>query len=163
MSKNVRVVIHSLINLSFAIPVVTKYVADFLGFGHLIRSPDHPKAPYSENEIYQHITNCQVFLSYNTDETKLLRRRKAFKASMETLHGLTLNGSIGAAARWRITNCVLGTFKNDNAMTKLGYEVAELLLKNEPNATDAAAVMVLVGLDAAFNAVLAVGTSSLYV
>jgi len=142
---------------SFAIPVVTRYVADFLGFGHLIRSAQHPKAPHSENEIYQHITNCQVFLSYNADETKLLKRRKAFKTSMETMHKLALDGNIGKANRWSATKLMFGTPK-DNPMIQLGYEVAERVLSHVPNAAVAASIMVFVGLHVAYNSVLAVST-----
>ena len=68
-----------------AIPVVTRCIADFLGFGDQIRDVGNKKAKYSENEIYQHITNCQIFLSYNADETKLIKRRAAFKKSMAFL------------------------------------------------------------------------------
>jgi nitroreductase len=142
---------------SFAIPVVTKYVADFLGFGHLIRSANRPKAPYSENEIYRHISNCQVFLSYNSDETKMLARRKAFKQSMAFLHKLVLGGNIAKANRYSATKYFFGT-RNDNAMAKLGYEIAERLLLHVPNAEAAAAIMVFVGLHAAYNSVLAVSS-----
>ncbi|KAF2492523.1 hypothetical protein BU16DRAFT_583709 [Lophium mytilinum] len=99
----------------FAIPVVTKYVADFLGFGHLIRSAKYPKAPHSENEIYQHISNSN---------------------------------------RWSATRYWFGTPK-DNPMTKLGYEVAERVLKHEPSLPAAASKMLFVGLHAAYNSVLA--------
>ncbi|KAH7131804.1 putative prostaglandin G/H synthase 2/cyclooxygenase 2, pgh2/cox2 [Dendryphion nanum] len=138
----------------FAIPVVTRYVADFLGFGHLIRSAKHPKAPHSENEIYQHISNCQIFLSYNADETKLLKRRKAFTKSMEFLHKLVLGGNIGEANRWSATRYFFGTPK-DNAMTTLGFEVAKRVLNHESNTSKAASIMVFVGLHAAYNSVLA--------
>lgn len=134
---------------------MTTYVADFLGFGNLIRSAERPKAPHSENEIYRHITNCQVFLSYNADETKLLKRRKAFKKSMEILHNLVLGGSIAEANRWSATRYWFGT-SNDNPMTKLGYEVAERVLRHESSPTAAASIMVFVGLHAAYNSVLAV-------
>ena len=64
-----------------------------------MRNVGNSKAKYSENEIYQHITNCQVFLSYNADETKLLKRRAAFKSSMEFLLDLAEQGSIYEASR----------------------------------------------------------------
>ena len=64
---------------SLAIPVITRFVADFLGFGHRVRNIGNISAPFSENETYQDITNCQMFHSYNADETKLLKRQVAFK------------------------------------------------------------------------------------
>ncbi|KAK5561933.1 hypothetical protein LTR46_000738 [Exophiala xenobiotica] len=138
----------------FAIPVTTRYVADFLGFGHLVNSEKNSKAPHSENEIYQHITNCQVFLSYNADETKLLKRRKAFKSSMEFLYNLTLDGNISEASRSMISQQLWGR-KRDNPMAELGFQVAQHVLKHERSTTKAAAILVFVGLHTAYNSVLA--------
>ncbi|KAJ4309604.1 hypothetical protein N0V84_011417 [Fusarium piperis] len=147
----------------FAIPVVTRYVSDFLGFGHLVRSDKNDKAPYSENEIYQHITNCQVFLSYNSDETKLLRRRKAFKDSMTFLLNLTKQGNICNAARWAPTHWIRNGLEfiascgkiGSNPMVALGFKVAQEVLKNEKDTGRAAAILLLTGLDSAYNTVLA--------
>jgi hypothetical protein len=149
------------ITRDFAIPVTTRYVADFLGFGHLVRSDNNPNAPYSENEIYQHITNCQIFLSYNADETKLLKRRAAFRSSMNFLYKLTEQANILEANRWTIVrwarNSIRYLFgrKSDNPMTELGYKVAQQILSHEKDAGKAAAVLLLVGLDSAYNSVLA--------
>ena len=140
---------------SFAIPVTTRYVADFLGFGHLIRDEKTPKAPYSENEIYQHITNCQIFLSYNADETKLLKRRKAFTSSLQFLYKLAMNGNILEAGRWPLAAVLFGR-KSDNAMTELGFKVALHVLEHEKDQEKAAGILVFVGLHTAYNSVLAV-------
>ncbi|KAL9064876.1 MAG: hypothetical protein Q9157_007672 [Trypethelium eluteriae] len=137
----------------FAIPVVTRYVADFLGFGHLLRTENNPGGSYSENEIYQHITNCQIFLSYNADETKLLKRCKAFKTSMSFLIDLTLHGNIAAAAQWGFTRALFGR-KRDNPMTNLGYTVAERVLTYESDTGKAAAILLLVCLDSAYDSVV---------
>ncbi|KAI9667934.1 MAG: hypothetical protein M1821_000754 [Bathelium mastoideum] len=137
----------------FAIPVVTRYVADFLGFGHLLHTENNSGGSYSENEIYQHITNCQVFLSYNADETKMLKRRKAFKTSMSFLIDLTLNGNVAAANQWGFTRALFGR-KRHNPMTDLGYTIAETVLKYESDAGKAAAILLLVCLDFAYNSVV---------
>ncbi|CZS85760.1 unnamed protein product [Fusarium graminearum] len=147
----------------FAIPIVTRFVADFLGFGHLLRSDTNSHAPYSENEIYQHINNCQVFLSYNTDETKLLKRRKAFRDSMSFLLKLAQEGNICEAGKWRTTRWLQGFFgaiasfghDKPNFMTALGYRVAGEVLQREKNTTKAATILLLTGLDSAYNVVLA--------
>ncbi|KAF5003805.1 hypothetical protein FDECE_9661 [Fusarium decemcellulare] len=147
----------------FAIPVVTRYVADFLGFGHLVRSDANSSALYSENEIYQHITNCQVFLSYNSDETKLLKRRKAFKDSMAFLLKLTEQGNIREAGHWAPSRwtrnglAYLLSFgrSTSNPMTALGFKVAREILRCEKNTGRAAAILLLTGLDSAYNTVLA--------
>ncbi|KAG5761937.1 hypothetical protein H9Q72_009966 [Fusarium xylarioides] len=78
----------------FAIPVLFKTLTE-------------SKDTYSENEIYQHITNCQIFLSYNADETKWLQCREAFKASMKKLIELTQRGTIWEAGQWDITRALL--------------------------------------------------------
>ncbi|KAH7258995.1 heme peroxidase-domain-containing protein [Fusarium redolens] len=144
----------------FAIPVVTRYVADFLGFGHLLRSDTNSDAPYSENEVYQHINNCQVFLSYNTDETKLLKRRKAFRDSMGFLLKLTEEGNVKEAGRWKMTRWFGSVFgalggKKENYMEALGYRVATEIIEREHDTGKAAAILLLTGLDSAYNVVLA--------
>ncbi|KAK0725844.1 heme peroxidase-domain-containing protein [Lasiosphaeris hirsuta] len=145
----------------FAIPVVTRYVADFLGFGHLVRTETNASAPYSENDIYQHITNCQVYLSYNSDETKLLKRRKAFKSSMKFLFGLTLKGHVATANRFFLTRKLrdAGRFCFGikwNSMERLGLEISQTILQHENyKAGRAAAILLLVGLDNAYNTALA--------
>lgn len=142
---------------SLAIPVITRYVADFLGFGHLVRSDKNPGAAHSENEIYKHITNCQVFLSYNADETKLLKRRHDFKTSMAFLLDLTRRGSMREACKWSLTRVLGGLFgKKRSPMSALGFRVAQQILKNEKDEGRAAAILLLIGLDGAYNAVLAV-------
>ncbi|KAF5227413.1 hypothetical protein FAUST_11784 [Fusarium austroamericanum] len=138
----------------FAIPVVTHYVAEFLGFGDkLVVDPIETKGLYAENEIYQHITNCQVFLSYSADETKWMQRRLAFRESMETLVGLTLRGTIWEANQWDITSLVFGK-KKSNAMHDLGVFVAKEVLAYEKDQSKAAAILLLVCLDFAYNAVV---------
>ncbi len=134
---------------------MTRYVADFLGFGHLLRNPEHPKAPYTENEIYQHIENCQIFLCYNSDETKLLKRRKAFTTSLKALHDLVLQGNIGEANRTSLGKYLLGR-PRDNPMTQLGFQVADRVIEHQPNLNAAASIMVFVGLHTAYNSVLGV-------
>ncbi|KAF4452113.1 hypothetical protein F53441_5046 [Fusarium austroafricanum] len=138
----------------FAIPVVTHYVAEFLGFGDkLCKDPTETKGVYSENEIYQHITNCQIFLSYNTDETKWMQRRLAFKKSMQALIDLAQQGTIWEANQWDITKMFYGK-KKSNAMHDLGVFVATEILAYQKDKRKAAAILLLVCLDFAYNAVV---------
>ncbi|KAG8527867.1 uncharacterized protein KY384_006783 [Bacidia gigantensis] len=145
----------------FAIPVTTRYVAEFLGFSHLIRSESNLKAPYSENEIYRHITNCQIFLSYNADETKLLKRRKAFKTSIKFLYELSKGGTIHEARRWSYTRGTLHAIRRffgygkADTMESLGLQVAIQILGQEKDFGKAAAILLLTALDGAYNSVLA--------
>ncbi|KAK8929096.1 hypothetical protein H634G_03383 [Metarhizium anisopliae BRIP 53293] len=138
----------------FAIPIVTRYVADFLGFGDKLRKvATDAKDKYSENEIYQHITNCQVFLTYNVDETKWMPRRQAFQTSMKKLIDLTQNGTIWEANQWGITRALFGK-KQTNPMHELGVFVAKQVLDYERDQGKAAAILLLICLDFAYNAVV---------
>ena len=142
--------------------MTTRYVADFLGFGHLIKGDQNSKAPYSENQIYQHITNCQIFFSYNADETKLLNRRKAYRSSMNFLYDLTKDGNIWQANRWSITRGLISMGrKESNPMVELGFRVAERVLKHERDAGRSAAILLLIALDSAYNSVLAVSPTKI--
>ena len=89
---------------SLAIPVITRFVADFLGFAYRIRTMKDDTREFSENKIYQHITNCQVFLAYNADETKMWKRRVAFKNSMKFLFDLAECGNVKNADRFQSPN-----------------------------------------------------------
>lgn len=115
----------------------------------------------TENEINQDITNCQVFLSYNADETKWMARRQAFKTSMDKLIGLTHQGTVlGACCNpWSIG----GMFgkKNTNPMHDLGVFVAKHVLGYVGDRSRAAAILVLVGLDFAYNSVNSVSDHAL--
>ncbi len=135
-----------------------------MGIGELVRSETNPRAPYSENEIYQHITNCQAFFSYNGDETKLLKRRQAFKSSASFLFTLAKGGNAYEASRWTISRWVrdnLGALlsfgkKEKNPMRELGFRVAHDIFEIEKDSGKAAAILLLIALDSAYNSVIAV-------
>lgn len=135
--------------------MVTRYVADFLGFGHRLKTESNPHGLFTENEIYQHITNCQTFMSYYTDETKSLKRRTAFKASMAFLFELVRHGNIAEANKWELTKSLFGSRKT-NAMEELGLRVARKVLASESDSGKAAAILLLICLDFAYNDVLSV-------
>ncbi|GKT61021.1 LOW QUALITY PROTEIN: PSI-producing oxygenase C [Colletotrichum tofieldiae] len=150
----------------FAIPVVTRYMAAFLGFSHKLREVPATSSvldkrtqtahhgTYTENEIYQHITNCQVFLAYNTDETKWMARRQVFQKSVEFLIELARQGTIWEAKQmFGLSNMLFGREKT-NPMHQMGVFVARQILKHEPDQVRAAAILLLISLDFAYNAVV---------
>ena len=132
-----------------AIPVITRYVADLLGFAHRLRGEKNTKGEFSENEINQHTTNCQTFLAYGVDETKLLSRRAAFKKSTQFIR---------AASRFSLSSY----FSNDmdgspeKKMKSFGMKIAKSVLEQDKGAGRAAATLLLVALDGAYNSILAV-------
>ena len=139
--------------------MITRYVADLLGFTHRLRSEKNPKAEFSENEIYQHITNCQTFLAYGVDETKILSRRTAFKNSMQFLYDLAKAGQVIAISRWSPSHLSSWYGKNDDAETKMksfGIKIAQSVLGQNKDIGKAAASLLLIALDGAYNSVLAV-------
>ena len=146
---------------SLAIPVLTRCIADFLGFSDQIRDVTNVNAEYSENEIYQHITNCQTFLSYNADETKLYKRRTNFKRSMDFLLKLAAEGNVAEAKRpWMATLFGKNSSQDDRivpqAMKTLGRKVATRILAEDNDIGKAAAILLLTALDVAYVEVLAV-------
>lgn len=141
-----------------AIPVITRYVADLLGFTHRLRTEKNTKGEFSENEIYQHITNCQTFLAYGVDETKMLSRRAAFKTSMQFLFDLTESGNIRAASQFSFSSLFSwnGTDESPEAkMKSFGMRIAKSVLEQDKSAGRATATLLLVALDGAYNSVLA--------
>ena len=144
---------------SLAIPVITRYVADLLGFTHRLRSEKNPKAEFSENEIYQHITNCQTFLAYGVDETKMLSRRAAFRESRQFLYDLAKSGNVRAVSRWSLSSLFSWFGKDDSPETKMksfGMKIAKSVLEQDGDVGNAAATLLLIALDGAYNSVPAV-------
>jgi hypothetical protein len=131
---------------------------DFLGVGNLVKSGKNPHAKHSENEIYQHITNCQQFWSYNVDETKLLKRRRAFNASIAFLFKLTERGNVLEASRYASIRWLKGLFARgkENAITALGFRVAENIYAKEKDLGRVTAIFLLIALDTAYQNVLSV-------
>lgn len=77
----------------YAIPVVTRFLVDFLGNWDQVKTnQSNVDRPYTENQIYQHIDNCQNFQSWDSDETKVWQRRVAFKESMAFLQKFAEGG-----------------------------------------------------------------------
>lgn len=120
------------------------------------------KKEFSQSEIYQHITKCQVFLAYNADETKMWKRRVAFKNSMNFLCDLA---NVNNADRFPITKWTMRLWgKNEEAkwnnIIDVGKYVAQKKLETEKDPGRAAAILLLTALDAAYNSVLAVNSST---
>ena len=110
-----------------------------------------------------------MFLAYNADETKLLKRRNAYKASMEFLLNLAKEGNILEASRWGVTRSLRGLFnqkpvsirdQETGQMKALGLAAAQRILEQEKDSGKAAAILLLVALDVAYISVLAVCRSS---
>lgn len=119
---------------SYAVPVVGRFVADFLGFGHRVKTEPSPHREYDENQIYEHFTNCQDYLTYDSDETRAFRRRKAFQKSIKLLTTLTEDGvnnaawHVGELFRAKQYHRVNGDSHAVIALRKFGAQVANKLV-----------------------------------
>lgn len=87
-----------------------------------------------------------------------MERRQAFKLSIQKLIDLTQKGSIWDGSQWEITKALFGR-KDTNAMHQLGVFVAKQILEFERDQSKAAAILLLICLDLAYNAVVSVSLS----
>lgn len=87
-----------------------------------------------------------------------MERRQAFKLSIQKLIDLTQKGSIWDGSQWEITKALFGR-KDTNAMHQLGVFVAKQILEFEKDQSKAAAILLLICLDLAYNAVVSVSLS----
>ncbi|KAL8792255.1 MAG: hypothetical protein Q9195_005134 [Heterodermia aff. obscurata] len=140
----------------FVIPIVARFVCDFLGF------EDHPKTKdedgrFNENLVYSYISDVQEFLSLNVDEATRWKRRIAFRESLGILKDMSEYGirkAQGGLLGW-LTTAIAKTPEEPIARLKAcGLHAARLLLKSKPKPETAAAFMLVSILDAAHKSVL---------
>ncbi|KXJ96370.1 heme peroxidase [Microdochium bolleyi] len=76
----------------YAIPVVVRFIADFLGFWSEIKTPHFLDRAFSEDQIYRLLENCQNYESHDEDPAKSWERRMAYRDSIKTLMSLADQG-----------------------------------------------------------------------
>ena len=90
----------------------------------------------------------------------MLSRRAAFKKSMQFLYELTKSGNVRAVSGWSLSSLLSWYGKDDSPETKMksfGMKIARSVLEQDRNMGKAAASLLLIALDGAYNSVLAVG------
>lgn len=151
-------------NNSYAIPVVTRFVSDFLGFFDCIKTPAHTDRKYDENQIYQHIQSCQDYLAYDSDETTIWKRRMAFKNSVNFLKELSEYGATQTKGRlfgWFPRETQTGGDKGYVvAVRDFGVQVSKAMATRLENAEEVAAMMLVVALDVAHKSVMTVSAAA---
>lgn len=142
--------------------MVTRFAADFLGFGDQIRTQASQKdRKYNENQIYRHFTDCQDYLTFNSDEAVTWKRRMAYRDSMQFLKQMTEQGVRDAQpGLFEFYERCYGT-KEDNAhvkeLRKFGTAVARALVKEKgKTVVEAAGIMLATALDATHKIILIV-------
>ena len=66
-------------------PVVAQFVANFLGFWDW-------SDPNDARALYGHFNNCQIYLTYNSEELTVFRRRVEFRKSIRWLNDTSIHG-----------------------------------------------------------------------
>ncbi|MCJ1465542.1 hypothetical protein MMC07_004160 [Pseudocyphellaria aurata] len=141
----------------YAIPVVTRFFVDFLGFWDCVQTPQHPNRQYNENEIYEHICNCQDYRSYNSDETTMWKRRLAFKKSIIFLREKAEYGARRARGFFGLIprdNKTTGDRAYVVALRNFGVKVSKAFAKKLKNTDEVAAMMLVIALEAVHKSVM---------
>ncbi|KAG8883953.1 hypothetical protein FRB98_002734 [Tulasnella sp. 332] len=139
-----------------AVPVITRFIADLLGFGDLLQTEVNPKGKYSENEVYKHITNVHMFTSFIADETKMLHYRKSFVESLQFLYSLT-KPAVCYANAWIPKPVWLrnrGLKPHVAHIRNFGFELARATYREKKSIEEATATLLVTALFGASNAVV---------
>ena len=89
----------------------------------------------------------------------MLSRRAAFKQSMRFLYDLAKRGNVKAVSRWSLSSLLSWHGKDESPETKVksfGMKIAKSVLEQDKDIGRAAATLLLIALDGAYNSVLAV-------
>ncbi|ORY11777.1 heme peroxidase [Clohesyomyces aquaticus] len=105
----------------FVIPIVVRFVADWMGFWNRVKTPEHLDREFSENAIFQLIEDCQNYQAWDSDVTKGMKRRQAFQAAIHKLKELADDGvrrSSTGLLYWRNFWRSYGTSGDDEIVKK---------------------------------------------
>lgn len=137
-----------------AIPVITRFVADLIGFWEQVKTVEFHNRKYEENDIYFHIENCQNFETHDSDPTTTWRRRMAYQESIKVLKQLAEDGVHRSQHGWLedvLHSRSYGT-ENDgeavHSLRRVGVTLIQALLK-KLSTEEVAAFMLCTALDAA--------------
>lgn len=147
----------------YAIPVITRFFADWLGFWDRVRTVEFPNREFSENAVYELLDNCQDYQSWDSDQTKGMKRRQLFKTSIQKLKALADYGvrksSVGLFY-WRNLFRTYGTGREllnspeVHGMRKLAVKSTQALLQKGYSYDEVSSIMLRFALDSAHKLVL---------
>lgn len=133
---------------------MAQFVADFLGFWDW--KPNQKESVASPGVVYQHLSNCQDYLTYNSDVLSVFPRRINFNCSINWLSQASIYGikqvKEGRRKAWSNPK------PNDyvEKVKRFGTSMAEALLDMNLNVDLAAAIRLSIALDAVHKSVLMV-------
>lgn len=149
-------------------PIISRFVADFLGLKLSSKTTTNQKSEISENEFYKIITDYQHFLNHNDDETSVWKRRGAFLESMERLVTMFDDGQFQNAGNGGLVGSIYnwwhGTkgdwdevlFDIGAPVRHMGLTVRDELAGKLKSKLQVQTAMFLIALEGAYNTVLMV-------
>ena len=142
----------------YAIPVVTRFFADWLGFWDRVKTTDFPDREFSENAIYELLEHCQDYQSWDADQTKGMKRRQLFQASIQKLKALADYGVVKSSVGWFYWRNLFRTYgtgaPESIAMRRLAVNSTQSLLRAGFSYDEVASVQLQFALDSAHKLVL---------
>ena len=140
-------------------PVVAQFVADFLGFWDWV-DPDTKQGAQDAKVVYEHLSNCQDYLTYNSDETTVFPRRLAFRKSIKWLYNAAKYGIEQVKAK----GAKRGQEERNSGseLRQFGTTMAQALLKPDSigktpaTVEEAAAIRLSIALDSVHKSILTV-------
>jgi hypothetical protein len=145
----------------FVIPILVRFMVDFMGFWELVKTPEFPEREFFENDIFRLIEDCQNYQAWDSDVTKGMKRRQLFQTSIRKLQRLAYGGAYGSAAGflgWRNFGRNYGT-KGDSEAVKdirrLGVKTVQALNAKGFSTDEVAALMLNFTLESVYKINLA--------
>lgn len=149
--------------------MVTRFVADFLGFWNRVKTDLTDEArgrEYDENDIYKFIQDYQNYYTYNKDPTKGWERRMAFRKSIAKLKELAEEG-VASMEKGVMEGFWGRTYGDSEEMKrqpyvieirKMAIDMIRELVSAGYNRDYVAAIMLVTALDSSYKVVLTVST-----
>ena len=142
-----------------AVPVITCFFIDFLGFWNRVKTDAYPNREFSEDAIYKLMDDCQDYQSWDTDQTKGNKRRQTFQTSIKKLKEVAEYGvrrSSSGILWWRNAFRTYGAGTEPRQvmqMRRLAVTATQTLLSKGFSQAEVSAIMLAFALDSAHNLV----------
>lgn len=136
---------------SYVIPIVADFITDFLGFWNWTDQLKPTEVATHAKTVYDHLNNCQDYLTYDSDETTVLARRNAFELSIAWLY----DGAV-----WGAKNVTKPGSKDAQSLLRtFGIDMAKELSKQDLKPEEVAAIRLSIALEAVHKSVLMVSVN----
>lgn len=139
----------------FIIPILVRFMADFMGFWKLLKTPQFQHRDFFENDLFRFIGDCQNYQAWDSDTTKGMKRRQVFRESIGKLKNIAYNAVYDSSAGflgWRNfgRKYTDGSDMDTESVIKvrhLGVEIVQTLNKHGFSTDEVAALMLTFALE----------------